>query len=190
MKPFLRMSSPRSRRCLSSVACARDDASSARSSADSSVTRSAPFLTPCPSSKAIFSMRPAISGRMITDSSARRLPTALVSISARASFAGTALTGIAAGFCCPHAGSARQSTTAARTRTARFYSGRLLRRRGDAQPELEVLADQDRGRIHHFLLDAGMQDELLGELDILVAPRFARRGEQPERRQRERLLLA
>src|SRR5260221_5303245 len=95
MKPFLWRSAERSRRCLSRPACTWEEATTARSSLASSEASSAPFPTRWPSSNGIFSILPAISGRIITASSARRLPTAPVSITAFAVFAATALTGIA-----------------------------------------------------------------------------------------------
>src|SRR5687767_8075255 len=121
MKPFFRRSEARSRRCLSSLACTLEDSTSARVSLASMRASSAPFFTRWPSSKPMRSMRPAISGRITIDSSARRLPTAPASSTARASLAGTALTGSAApGFWAQAGTAARHNRTTAR-RTSRFY---------------------------------------------------------------------
>ena len=89
MKLRLARSTARSNLDLASVRLARACATSASGTAASSRTSSAPFVTRWPSWKAMTPMRPATSGRSVTDSSERRLPTAVIpcGIGANATFA-------------------------------------------------------------------------------------------------------
>src|SRR5688572_14748038 len=97
MKLRLNRSSERARRCASSCACARLEASTAASSEESSLTSSAPRAMAWPSLKRISATRPAISGRMVTASSARSVPTAPTSSSAGAARAVATFTCVAGG---------------------------------------------------------------------------------------------
>jgi hypothetical protein len=92
-------------------------ASTAANSAWSRRTSTAPRSTRWPSLKRISAMRPAISGRSVTASSARSVPTALASSIAGATFAIAARTGIAGGaFGCASAHAGAMEISRARAR--------------------------------------------------------------------------
>ncbi len=78
MKLLLARSTARSYLLRASVRFARACCTSASGTAVSSCTSSEPLATRWPSWKPIVLMRPATSGRSVTDSSERRLPTAVI----------------------------------------------------------------------------------------------------------------
>ncbi len=78
MKLLFARSTARSYLDFASVMFARACLTSASLTVGSRRTSRAPFCTRCPSAKPIVAMRPATSGRSVTDSSERRLPTAVI----------------------------------------------------------------------------------------------------------------